>query len=128
MSCFSVLNQFLKFVWEFKVIKKKNLIYSIDILIRIQWKIWTCYNLIFYLLKSGIHAIGLINDAISKGDMMATLNALQLPAAQLKDVREQQAHQYLIMLTDRQKKKAQVNFFFFFFFLSYQNYFYILVC
>lgn len=54
-----------------------------------------------------IHAIGLINDAISKGDLMSTLAALQLPAAQLKDVREQQAQQYLIMLTSKKKKKAQ---------------------
>lgn len=54
-----------------------------------------------------IHAIGLINDAISKGDLTGTLTALQLPAAQLKDVRQQQAHQYLIMLTDRRNKKVQ---------------------
>lgn len=71
----------------------------------------TYHNLIFifFYLKLGIHAIGLINDAISKGDLMSTLAALQLPAAQLKDVREQQAQQYLIMLTSKKKKKAQVK-------------------
>lgn len=68
------------------------------------------HNSIFiFYLKLGIHAIGLINDAISKGDLMSTLAALQLPAAQLKDVREQQAQQYLIMLTSKKKKKAQVK-------------------
>ncbi|XP_029657707.1 ras GTPase-activating-like protein IQGAP1 isoform X1 [Octopus sinensis] len=51
-------------------------------------------------------AIGTINDAISNGDEQAVLAALQLPAAQLQNVRDRLAHQYMVMLVNKKNKKA----------------------
>lgn len=60
------------------------------------------------LSHTGIVAITLINEAIDSGDENATLQALQLPAAKLKNISPEQAFHYQVLLAKRKDKKAEV--------------------
>ncbi|XP_051776174.1 ras GTPase-activating-like protein IQGAP1 [Erpetoichthys calabaricus] len=54
-----------------------------------------------------IEAIGLINEALDQGDAQKTLEALQLPAAKLTDVRPAVAQHYQDTLILARREKAQ---------------------
>ncbi|BFY98703.1 hypothetical protein BsWGS_01743 [Bradybaena similaris] len=54
-----------------------------------------------------IVAITFINEAIDSGDENATLQALQLPAAKLKNISPEQAFHYQVLLAKRKDKKAE---------------------
>ncbi|GFS24828.1 Ras GTPase-activating protein nGAP-like isoform X6, partial [Elysia marginata] len=55
----------------------------------------------------GILAITKINEAIDKGDENETVEALQLPAAQLNDIQPEQAFHYQVLLAKQKDKKAE---------------------
>ncbi|XP_059176256.1 ras GTPase-activating-like protein IQGAP1 [Physella acuta] len=54
-----------------------------------------------------IQAITLINEAINKGDENATVEALQLPAAKLRDIQSPQAFHYQVLLARHKDRKAE---------------------
>ncbi|KAK7450216.1 hypothetical protein BaRGS_00039964 [Batillaria attramentaria] len=56
-----------------------------------------------------IAAIGVINEAINKGDENETLNALQLPAAKLSNICPQQALHYQVLLAKEKDRKAEAT-------------------
>lgn len=54
-----------------------------------------------------ILAITKINEAIDRGDENETLNALQLPAAQLHNIQQEQAFHYQVLLAKQKDKKTE---------------------
>ncbi|XP_041369796.1 ras GTPase-activating-like protein IQGAP1 isoform X2 [Gigantopelta aegis] len=56
-----------------------------------------------------ILAIGVINEAINKGDETETLKALQLPMARLRDVDEKQGYHYQVLLAKEKDRKAEAS-------------------
>lgn len=61
------------------------------------------------MFPSGIQAIALINEAINKGDENETVEALQLPAAKLRDIQSPQAFHYQVLLARHKDRKAEVR-------------------
>ncbi len=70
----------------------------------------------------GVHAVGLINEAVDKGDPAGTLEALKLPSAQLKNVDGKQALHYQTLLADKKKQRQEVGFI-----LLYIHVFYVIL-
>ena len=58
---------------------------------------------------AGILAIGLINEAIDKGDEAETLKALQLPMGRLYGVDDKQCYHYQVSLANEKDRKAEVT-------------------
>nr|KAI8756299.1 ras GTPase-activating-like protein IQGAP1 isoform X2 [Biomphalaria glabrata] len=54
-----------------------------------------------------ILAISLINEAIDKGDENETVRVLQLPAAKLRDIHNEEAFHYQVLLARQKDKKAE---------------------
>ncbi|KAL3866731.1 hypothetical protein ACJMK2_044012 [Sinanodonta woodiana] len=54
-----------------------------------------------------IIAIGIINEAIEKGNPDETVEALMLPSAKLHDIDEKQAYRYQVLLIRQKKAKAE---------------------
>ncbi len=61
-------------------------------------------------LLAGVHAVGLINEAVDKGDPAGTLESLKLPSAQLKSVDNKQAMHYQTLLAAKKKQRQEVQY------------------
>ncbi len=68
------------------------------------------YNAFCQLLLAGVHAVGLINEAVDKGDPAGTLESLKLPSAQLKSVDNKQALHYQTLLEAKKKQRQEVEY------------------